>query len=86
MKRLPEHTALRKRLLRWHYHKASGPGILDLLESGYQKFRHDVSNRLEKDIDYRTALKVATLDELRSLQWHIDEDRIEKQMRRNYKS
>lgn len=30
---------LRKRMLNWHYKKSAGAGIIDLLESDYQRFR-----------------------------------------------
>jgi hypothetical protein len=61
-------SKLRNRLLSWHYSKSKTLTILDLLQSNYQSFRYRVQRRLQVDeLDFRQAIKKATLDELQML-------------------
>lgn len=70
---------LRKKMLRWHYDKSRSINIVDLLESCYQVFRSRVERRLNmsyRSLDFREAIKKATLKELEYLQATIDEKRL----------
>jgi hypothetical protein len=60
-------AAQRKRLLRWHYNKARTIAIVDLLESDFQSFRRRVCRRLDRDLDFREAIELATGEELNRL-------------------
>lgn len=66
---------LRKRLLNWHYKKSKTIAIIELLESDYQRFRNLVKRRIERDIDFREAIKLANYDELTLLEQIRDEKR-----------
>ena len=74
--KLNDMEQLRKRLLNWHYKKSAGAGIIELLESDYQRFRNMVKRRVERDIDFREAIKLATKEELWLLQQVRDEKRL----------
>lgn len=52
--------SLRKRLLNWHRGKQGSLSIVDLLASDYQTFRNRVNVRLNKDLDFRDAIKEAS--------------------------
>lgn len=67
---------LRKRLLNWHYKKCNGIGIIELLESDYQRFRFRVKQRVGRDIDFREAIKLAVYDELTMLEQIRDEKQL----------
>lgn len=67
--------ALRAKLLGWHYQKSRTISIVDLLESDYQRFRRMVARRVGNDIDFREAIKLATIEELSLLQQIRDEKR-----------
>lgn len=70
-------SKLRNRLLSWHYQKAKTLSILDLLQSNYQSFRYRVQNRLNvNNLDFREAIKKATLDELQMLDEIKNEERL----------
>lgn len=75
-KQAENHKALRKRLLAWHYNRSKTIKIVELLQSNYQCFRYKVKNRIGRDIDFREAIKIATMDELEKLSEIIDEERI----------
>lgn len=67
---------LRKRLKRWHYRKAKGLGVIDLLDSNYQGFRYRVQARLDRPIGFIEALNLANADELQQLDNYILEERL----------
>ncbi len=68
---------LRKKMLKWHYDKSRTIHIINLLQSNYQSFRYKVQRRLDEErLDFREAIKKATIDELYDLQNIIDEERI----------
>ena len=67
---------LRKRMLNWHYQKCNRIGIIELLESDYQRFRVCVKQRVGRDIDFREAIKLAVYVELTMLEQIRDEKRL----------
>ena len=69
-------SKLRDRMLRWHARKVKSVGVVDLLESFYQGFRHRVSRAEGRDLDLREAIKLATEDELTRLDIYITEERL----------
>lgn len=69
---------LRKKLLNWHRGKQGSLTIVDLLASDYQTFRNRVNVRLNKNLDFRDAIKEANDSELSYLDMHILEEKLEK--------
>lgn len=75
--KIQELLRLRKKLLKWHYDKSRTINIVDLLSSNYQRFRYMVAHRVDNcKLDFREAIKIATLEELQDLQNIIDEERL----------
>jgi hypothetical protein len=54
-------------MLSWHYRISGSLNIVCLLESDYQRFRNLVCRRTGRDLDYRAAIKEATIAELEIL-------------------
>lgn len=55
--------SLRDALLYWH----NNVDILDLLDMRHQKFRHLVSKRIGKELDFREAIEQANEADLQGL-------------------
>ena len=58
---------MRTKMLSWHYRISGSINIVHLLDSNYQRFRNIVSRRTGRDLDYRAAIKEATIGELEML-------------------
>jgi hypothetical protein len=56
--------------------KSQNLTLIDLLDSNYQKFRNDVCRRLDRQVDFREAIKLANEDELRYLDNYILEEKL----------
>lgn len=68
---------LRNRLLSWHNSKSKTISIVDLMDSNFQAWRRRIEIRLEnhETLDFRDAIRSATMDELQRLDILILEDR-----------